>query len=74
MECKGCQADLSKGRDVPIHMTLGRLYLSCPLCKYESILSVDADGRLHLFNQEDVMFKTSPVEVDEVRAAFQRCL
>jgi len=46
--CEGCQADLSKGRQIPIHMTCGELYLACPVCKYEMRVSVDDKGRIFL--------------------------
>jgi len=54
MICRGCSADLSKGRNVQIKMTYGRLYLPCPLCGYESQITVDDEGKVSLVNQNDV--------------------
>ena len=49
--CKGCDSDLAKGIRIPIHMTQGVLYFTCPLCNYESRLTVDDEGKLHLVNK-----------------------
>lgn len=53
--CKGCQADLSKGRKIPIYITCSELYLACPVCKYELKVTVDDEGCLHLVNQKEVV-------------------
>lgn len=45
MICKGCDADLSKGIDIPITMTNGQLYMSCPICKLAMRITV-VDGKV----------------------------
>jgi len=52
--CEGCQADLSRGRQIPIHVIYGVFHLACPVCKYEMKVTVDAEGNLHLVNQKEV--------------------
>ena len=52
MICNGCKGNLRMGRDILIRMTNGVLYLGCPLCKYESRITVEIDGTVNIVKLE----------------------
>ncbi len=47
MICEGCNADLSRGIDIPITMTHGQLYMNCPVCKLAMRITV-VDGKVSM--------------------------
>ena len=44
MICHGCQADLSKARNLSLNIIIGRLVVKCPLCDWNQYVKIKDDG------------------------------
>ena len=44
--CKGCKADFTLSKNLPLRITYGHLSVECPICHFINICKIDKNGKI----------------------------